>query len=56
MSLEIQILSIGISLLLFGVVFDLVRRKKLAEDYSIFWLAASGVIVSASSRTTAATT
>ena len=46
MSLRIQIVSILIAIGLFAFVFDLVRRKKLAEEYSVFWLAACcGVVL-----------
>ena len=45
MSVKIQIFSIIISVVLFIFVFDLVRRKRLAEEYSIFWLLATMTIV-----------
>jgi hypothetical protein len=38
MTSVIQILSVVVSLLLLGIVLDLVRRKKLTEEYSFVWI------------------
>ncbi len=42
--MNIQILAIIVSVVLFLVVIDLIRRGRLKERYSIVWLAASAVI------------
>jgi len=34
----IQILAIAVSVALLGVVLELVRRKKLTEEYSFVWI------------------
>jgi hypothetical protein len=34
----VQSVAVAISLLLLGVVLDLVRRRKLTEEYSFIWL------------------
>ncbi len=39
MSLEIRILTIVISLSMLIVTFELIRREKLKERYSLLWLA-----------------
>jgi len=38
MSFRIQVVSIIVAVLLLALVFELVRRKKIAEEYSVFWL------------------
>lgn len=38
MSLRIQIVCVIVAVLLLLIVFELVRRKKMAEEYSLFWL------------------
>ena len=45
MSYTAKIFSIIVSIGIFLFIFDLVRRRKLAEEYSIFWLAASAAIL-----------
>ena len=42
--LRTQVLSVIVGLTLIGVVFDLVRRRKLKEEYSLLWIIA-GVVV-----------
>lgn len=37
----VQIVAIGVSVLLLLVVLDLVRRKKLTEEYSFVWIGCS---------------
>jgi hypothetical protein len=34
----IQVLAVTVSVLLFGLVLELVRRKKLSEEYSFIWI------------------
>ena len=41
---RIQIVSIIGSLILLGVILELVRKKKLREEYSLLWLL-TGVVV-----------
>ena len=43
-SLRTQVLSIIVGLTLVVVVFDLVRRRKLKEEYSLLWIIA-GIVV-----------
>ncbi len=45
MELKIQILSIAVSAGLFGVVFELVRRRRMMERYALLWLFASVVLL-----------
>lgn len=42
---RIEILALIIGLVVLGGVFELVRRRRLREEYSILWLAASLTIV-----------
>jgi hypothetical protein len=41
MDTRIQILSIAVTAGLFGLVFELVRRRRLMERYALLWLFAS---------------
>ncbi|KRF39106.1 DUF2304 domain-containing protein [Paenibacillus sp. Soil787] len=45
MELKLTIVSVISSLLLTFFVIDLVRRKKLKEEYSILWILASGLFL-----------
>lgn len=45
MQTKIQILSILVTAGLFGVVFELVRRKRLMERYALLWLFASAFML-----------
>jgi hypothetical protein len=36
---RVQLVAIGVSVLLLGAVIELVRRRKLVEEYSIVWIA-----------------
>ncbi len=45
MEAKVQILSIAVSAGLFGVVFELVRRRRMMERYALLWLFASVVLV-----------
>jgi hypothetical protein len=38
MELRVQLLAVAAALLLFGMVFELVRRKRLLERYALLWL------------------
>jgi hypothetical protein len=38
---RIQLVALGVSLTLFVAVFELVRRRKLTEEYSYLWIASS---------------
>ena len=42
---RVQIVAILITLLLFGLVLELVRRRRLMERYALLWLASSLVIL-----------
>ena len=46
MELRLQIVSIGATLALFLLVFELVRRRRLMERYALLWLFASTVLLS----------
>jgi hypothetical protein len=41
MSDLIQIVAVSVSAVLFGLVLELVRRRKLTEEYSLLWLLCS---------------
>ena len=45
MQLKIQIVSILVSAGMFGVIFELLRRKRLMERYALLWLFASAVLL-----------
>jgi hypothetical protein len=45
MQLKIQIVSILVTAGMFGVVFELLRRKRLMERYALLWLFASAVLL-----------
>lgn len=45
MSTNTQILAIVSSIAIFVVVIDLVRRRKLKEEYSILWIGVSVVLL-----------
>lgn len=42
---KIQIISIFASLLIFGVVINLVRRRKLKTEYSLIWITVSVIFI-----------
>jgi len=42
---RIQIVAIAVSILLMIVIFELIRRKKLREKYSLIWFSASLVMI-----------
>lgn len=46
MDSRIQIVAIVITAVLFGTVFELVRRRRLMERYALLWLFASAVLLS----------
>ena len=45
MGSKVQIVAIVLSSGLFGVVFELVRRRRLMERYALLWLLASSVLL-----------
>jgi hypothetical protein len=45
MQLKIQLVSILVTAGMFGVVFELLRRKRLMERYALLWLFASAVLL-----------
>ena len=45
MQLKIQLVSIVVTAGLFGVIFELLRRKRLMERYALLWLLASAVLL-----------
>jgi hypothetical protein len=45
MQLKIQVVSILVSAGMFGVIFELLRRKRLMERYALLWLFASVVLL-----------
>lgn len=42
--LKIQIITGAVSVLLLFVIFELIRRRKLKEEYSLLWLL-SGIVI-----------
>lgn len=42
---RVQIVAIAAAAVLFGIVIELVRRRRLAERYALLWLIVSGVIL-----------
>jgi len=47
---RIEIVAIAVSLLLLIVVFELVRRRKLTEEYSLLWILSALVLLALSIR------
>ena len=45
METRIQLVAIVVTGGLFGIVFELVRRRRLMERYALLWLFASGVLL-----------
>jgi hypothetical protein len=45
MQLKIQLVSIAVTAGLFGVIFELLRRKRLMERYALLWLLSSAVLL-----------
>jgi hypothetical protein len=45
MTIKQQIFAILISLVVFVLTIDLVRKKRLREEYSLLWLATSSVMI-----------
>ena len=41
MSDRVQFVALATSVVLFGIVIDLVRRRRLTEEYSLVWLGVS---------------
>jgi hypothetical protein len=44
MPLQQQIFALIVSLVVFVVVIDMVRRRRLREEYSVLWLATSAIM------------
>ena len=42
--LRIQIMAGTVSLILLGIIFELIRRRRLKEEYSLLWLV-SGILI-----------
>jgi hypothetical protein len=42
---RVQIVAIAAAAVLFGIVIELVRRRRLAERYALLWLIVSGFIL-----------
>jgi hypothetical protein len=45
MQLKIQLVSVVVTAGLFGVIFELLRRKRLMERYALLWLFSSAVLL-----------
>ena len=45
MEARVQIVAIAVSLGLFGVILELVRRRRLMERYALLWLASAFVLL-----------
>ena len=45
MQLKIQLVSIAVTAGLFGLIFELLRRKRLMERYALLWLFSSAVLL-----------
>jgi hypothetical protein len=45
MQLKIQLVSIVVTAGLFGLIFELLRRKRLMERYALLWLFSSAVLL-----------
>ncbi len=43
--LEQRIEAIGMALIIFGLIFELIRRRRLTERYAILWLLAAATVV-----------
>ncbi len=48
MGANVQVLAIIVTAVLFGVVFELVRRRRLMERYALLWLFASALMLALS--------
>ena len=47
---RVQIVALAVSVLLLAVVLELVRRRKLTEEYSFLWILSSAALVALSIR------
>ena len=45
MDLRLQLVAVAVSAGLFGIVFELVRRRRLMERYALLWLFSMGVLL-----------
>lgn len=48
MHLKLKLVSVLVSAFIFIVIIDLVRRKRLREEFSLIWLMAGAIIVAIS--------
>ncbi len=48
MSLGIRIILLGLGVVLFGIIFELVRRRRFREELSIAWFAVSLTLMASS--------
>ncbi len=48
MSLGIRLILFGLGIILFGIIFELVRRRRFREELSIAWFAVSLMIMASS--------
>ena len=47
---RVQIVALTVSVLLLAIVLELVRRRKLTEEYSFLWILSSAALVALSIR------
>jgi len=45
MTVMSRVVSIGLSLILLTIIFELVRRRKLKEKYAVLWLLTGSIIL-----------
>lgn len=45
---RLQVIAVVLSVAFLAVVLELVRRRKLAEEYSVLWLGVAGVLLAVS--------
>jgi len=45
MPIETRIIAVGASLLVLGIVIELVRRRRLKEEYSVLWVITALVLL-----------
>ena len=45
MSNALQVMAAGVSILLLGFVLELVRRRKLTEEYSVVWIGCAAALL-----------
>ena len=45
---RLQVIAVVVSLAFLAVVLELIRRRKLAEEYAVLWLGVAGVLLAVS--------